>query len=218
MNYRMPGNKLRQILLERRPYVCEECGLSEWNNRTLPLEVHHLDGNRTNNEDNNLLLLCPNCHSLTSSFSKHIKKEISDSELIESLNISKTIHEALSRVGLSTGGAMYGRARLLIEKHQIAHLMTVPKGKKLCIDCGSVISNRSTRCKSCASTHRQPQAKHNLLTRDELKQLIRSISFVEIGKRYNVSDNAVRKWCEKYDLPKTKQLIKTYTDAEWDKI
>ena len=76
----------------------------------------------------------------------------------------------------------------------------------------------SVRCKSCASTHRQPQAKYNLLTRDELKQLIRSTSFVEIGKQYNVSDNAVRKWCEKYDLPRTKQLIKSYSDEEWNKI
>lgn len=31
----------------------------------MPLEVHHIDGNCTNNKEENLQLLCPNCHSLT---------------------------------------------------------------------------------------------------------------------------------------------------------
>ena len=35
---------------------------------TIPLEVKHIDGNYLNNSEENLMLLCPNCHSLTSTY------------------------------------------------------------------------------------------------------------------------------------------------------
>ena len=34
----------------------------------IPLEVDHIDGDYTNNNENNLTLLCPNCHSLTPTY------------------------------------------------------------------------------------------------------------------------------------------------------
>lgn len=55
-------------------------------------------------------------------------------------------------------------------------------------------------------------------TREELKQRIRQFSFSEIGKNCNVSDNAVRKWCDKYGLPRRKKDINSYSNEEWDKI
>ena len=33
--------------------------------RTIPLEIHHKDGNYLHSVEDNLMLLCPNCHSLT---------------------------------------------------------------------------------------------------------------------------------------------------------
>lgn len=44
---------------------CKRCGLTQWMGVDIVLEVHHLDGNRTNNNFENLELLCCNCHSLT---------------------------------------------------------------------------------------------------------------------------------------------------------
>lgn len=38
-------------------------------------------------------------------------------------------------------------------------------------------------------------------TKEELSELITTMSFVKIGEKYNVSDNAVRKWCKNYGLP-----------------
>lgn len=38
-------------------------------------------------------------------------------------------------------------------------------------------------------------------SKDKLFDMIKTMSFVEIGKKYNVSDNAIRKWCKSYDLP-----------------
>lgn len=34
----------------------------------IPLEVEHIDGNFLNNKEENLILLCPNYHSLTSTY------------------------------------------------------------------------------------------------------------------------------------------------------
>lgn len=61
---------IRRYLFEKYENKCSSCGWSEinlWTN-TLPLEVHHLDGDYTNNEETNLTLLCPNCHSLTDTY------------------------------------------------------------------------------------------------------------------------------------------------------
>lgn len=54
--------------------------------------------------------------------------------------------------------------------------------------------------------------------REELKFLIRNKSFVEIGKQYGVSDNAVRRWCDQVNLPRKKRQVSLYTNEEWDKI
>lgn len=52
-------------------------------------------------------------------------------------------------------------------------------------------------------------------TRDQLKELIFTKSFTEIGKIYNVSDNAIRRWCKKYSLPTLQKDIKAYTPEQW---
>ena len=40
-----------------------------------------------------------------------------------------------------------------------------------------------------------------------LEQDLAELSFVEIGKKYGVSDNAIRKWCKKYNLPYKKYKL-----------
>lgn len=57
-----------------------------------------------------------------------------------------------------------------------------------------------------------------LISREELKKLIRTTPFTTIGKQYGVTDNAVRKWCDKYNLPRKVKEIKSYSDEEWELI
>lgn len=47
---------------------CEKCGLSEWLGGEIPLELHHLNGDKEDNELKNLQILCPNCHALTDNY------------------------------------------------------------------------------------------------------------------------------------------------------
>ena len=47
---------------------CWECGISSWNDKELVLELDHINGVNTNHREENLRLLCPNCHSQTPTF------------------------------------------------------------------------------------------------------------------------------------------------------
>jgi len=56
------------------------------------------------------------------------------------------------------------------------------------------------------------------VNRSDLKDMIRIKPFTSIAKDFGVSDNAIRKWCDKYNLPRTKKEINKYTDEEWNNI
>lgn len=64
------SNFIRNYLLQKHNYRCEKCGWGEINPFTgkVPLQIHHIDGNSENNTEENLQVLCPNCHSLTNNF------------------------------------------------------------------------------------------------------------------------------------------------------
>ena len=61
---------IRLYLFEKHGNKCEICGWGKENPVThkIPLQIHHKDGDCTNNNEENLQLLCPNCHSLTDTF------------------------------------------------------------------------------------------------------------------------------------------------------
>lgn len=62
----MKSDKSRRLwLLRNRGARCEGCELTEWRGKPIPLEVHHQDGDADNNTQDNLQLLCPNCHAQT---------------------------------------------------------------------------------------------------------------------------------------------------------
>ena len=47
---------------------CEICCLSEWQGKPINCELHHINGDHTDNRIENLQILCPNCHSQTDNF------------------------------------------------------------------------------------------------------------------------------------------------------
>ncbi len=69
--WRLKSRLLREGLKEHR---CECCKASEWMSEPIPLELHHRDGDRTNNSLSNIELLCPNCHALTDNYRGSKKK------------------------------------------------------------------------------------------------------------------------------------------------
>ena len=61
---------LRRRLIEAglKENKCETCGISSWNDQPICIELHHIDGASTNHRLENLMMVCPNCHSQTKTF------------------------------------------------------------------------------------------------------------------------------------------------------
>ena len=82
-----------------------------------------------------------------------------------------------------------------------------------CKNCGAIVSTGNEYCLQCAHKMRR---KVERPTRETLKEQIRTIPFVKIAQIYGVTDNAVRKWCIKYNLPSKVKDIKKYSNEEWE--
>lgn len=59
---------VRRYLFDKYNSTCTGCGISEWRGSPITLEVEHIDGCGDNNKEDNLTLLCPNCHSQTPTY------------------------------------------------------------------------------------------------------------------------------------------------------
>lgn len=147
--------------------------------RTLKDEevVHHRDGNRANNNYNNLLVF-------------HTKAEHTRfHKLNENENVLKQLDDGSYIVDL------------------------IPNN--VCPICGK---HKEYRAKLCLDCSRIAHRKVERPNREELKQLIKSQSFEALGRQFGVDGNTIRKWCDKYNLPRRKADIKKYSDEEWSKI
>lgn len=70
--YKLKNRLIKEGLKENK---CECCGIMDWNQAPLNMELDHIDGNRTNHSLRNLRMICPNCHAQTDTYrAKNIKK------------------------------------------------------------------------------------------------------------------------------------------------
>ena len=70
INAKNISGHVKRYLARKYLKGCALCGWDVINQTTgrIPLEIDHIDGNSENNKEENLRLLCPNCHSLTPFF------------------------------------------------------------------------------------------------------------------------------------------------------
>lgn len=184
------SDRVRKYMLDKVGHKCELCGWGEINPYTnkIPLEIHHKDGDYKNNAEDNLQVLCPNCHTLTKTYGTG---NIGNGRYNRRLRVQKQ------------------RATIRGEEFIPKELVVKEANVHRCQDCGKVISRGATYCVDCHNKH---QAK-NVPSKEELLEDLKNFtSFMALGRKYGVSDNGVRKWCKKYNLPYTISGINKLTN------
>lgn len=76
VNHKINSMRLKNAFLKTGvSYQCAICSIFEWQNKPLTLQLDHIDGDNTNNNFDNLRLLCANCHTQTDTYAvKNCKK------------------------------------------------------------------------------------------------------------------------------------------------
>ena len=192
----------RQRLKERAVYVLgNKCACCGYNKCIQALEFHHL----------NPVEKDFNFGSNSNRSWKDTRNEIQKCILV-CANCHREIHYGLIDNNLLKSSFNEERAK------EIDQLVDDVKIHKInyCIDCGKeVYDNHAKRCPECAAKARRLTERPN---REQLKQMIRTMPFTHIAKQYNVSDNAIRKWCKAENLPSKSTEIKNINDKDWELI
>lgn len=167
--------KERIINAQLKERKCECCGNRDWNGKPIPLQIHHRNGDRTDNRLENLQILCPNCHAQTENY---------------------------------CGGNQQKRQHT-----------------RKCTKCGERYIrenniNSQSLCNKCYAEYHEKYAKidgvtnHFKETHPTKEQLIQDFkvlgSFLQLGKKYNVSDRAIRNWFNIYNIPTHSKEMKEY--------
>lgn len=90
---------LRRYVIKNNliPYKCAICGCTEWQGKTLSLELDHINGINNDNRLENLRFLCPNCHSQTSTYGSR-NKQLNSSEYDIPDNLRKMVEKKYDEV------------------------------------------------------------------------------------------------------------------------
>lgn len=167
--------KLKERLLESglKERKCECCNNTEWLGKPIKLELHHINGNHDDNRLENLQLLCPNCHAYTDTYRGRNKIRY---------------EEKKEKIVLVT-----------YEEKKIKE--KIEKPKRYCLSCGKELTNSQT--KYCS----QECATKSYTKRIDKEELINALeandfNLTKVGKIYNVTANAIKKWCKHYEIVK----------------
>ena len=178
-----------------------KCSLCGYDKYIGSLEFHHI-----NPQEKSYQVSSGNCHKLEDDIAECKKC------LLVCANCHREIH-----------GGLYDDVNLFSYQYfdtdiENELLHTNKREQRFCSVCEKPITvySKSGMCSSCIQKYRtKVQNKPN---REELKNLIRTKPFTEIARQYDVSDNAIRKWCDKLKLPRTKKDIDAYSDEQWEEI
>lgn len=228
-------------LLERlikagyKTMMCECCGITEWLGKPITFHLHHKNGEHDDNQLENLEVLCPNCHSQTDNYAGKSPKRILNDGVTEDGsrlyigNRYKVLCPECKENFIDKTSKMYkkcntkNRRKPKISKEELFKIMESNSYYSAASILGVDKDTVSRWHKYYVNEENQNNSSKMIgsdkaPTRDVLKTKIRTMSFIQIGKEYDVTDNSVRRWCEKYNLPKSKREIRNYSDEEWEKI
>ena len=190
-------NDYRHRIKERSVYVmgdsCQCCG---YNRCLRALQFHHID--ETTKEFQISDNITRNWADVRSELTKCI---------LVCANCHQEIHGGIIDCPTHTS---FNEARA----KEIDNLVAINKKKEyICSECGASVYANNTLCITCAGKRRRKVQRPN---REELKLLLQQYHFTEIGKMYNLTEAAIRKWCKDANLPYRIKDIKCMSIADWE--
>jgi len=172
-NYINTNNLKKRLLKENiLEYKCNICNITEWINKPLTLHLDHKNGNNMDNRIENLRLLCPNCHSQTETYCNKTK--------------NSKCNDYRKKMYIKYKDSTIEK---ILQKKQKT------KKENFCI-CGKKIKESSNYCKKC---YNLKQRKVERPTYEQLLKDIKELNYTNTGKKYDVSDNTIRKWLKSYN-------------------
>lgn len=157
----------------------------------LPKEVvHHIDKDRSNNSPDNLMVF--------STRNDHIAYHAGAEAILQDdgsykCQVVKVIYKYKNL--LSTEDT----------KEESIEIVNI-KNKEICPECMQRLKSKGAkRCFECNKNYNR----RNFPSKEELEQYIGKLSFVKIGRIYDVTDNTIRRWCKAYGLPYKKKQLNT---------
>lgn len=176
---------LKHGLLENKCYI-KQCPLNEsnqWIGSKIVFHLDHINGISDDNRIENLRLLCPNCHSQTSTYvgkNKGVFKE-------EKEKTNSVIIRPIIAVGASP--------KSIDIKYHCKCGKEIKKRHKFCLACyKEILANRYKNVPK--------QTKINWPSKEELFEMVWKESSSQLSKKLGVSDTAIKKQCRKYGIEK----------------
>lgn len=202
--------KLKLIRDGIKVVECESCHSSNWLHGSVPLELHHINGDRHDNRLENLRLLCPNCHALTDNHAgkvhKNLEQKLKFKDVTDSINKSEANKRFISVLVFDS---LESRARWhkiplalrqLFNNGDGSYGCQVAHGN--CLYCSKLLISPeqdtycSQQCFKLASRRAVRPSK------EELEKIIWTKPTTHIAKQFGVSDKAIEKWCKAYGIEK----------------
>ena len=214
-NYESVSKKRKNYKKELVEYKGGECEICGYNKCIEALDFHHKDPTQKDfniskskicnietlkKEVDKCILVCANCHReihykirLEKEKKKQEEKEKNKIKFYNEHNYIHKTNDSFNYINLEDIINDINNGLTKKEIYKKNHISSKTLNKFL--EKNNILYNKK---------------KNVIPPKDVLISLLKSKNFVEIGKLYDVSDNAVRKWCKKYDLPYTKKDVKEY--------
>ena len=200
--YNSTNNLKKRLLnlnmLTNHCYICDQ--LPIWKEQKLVMVLDHINGDNRDHRIENLRLLCPNCNSQQSTFTgKNIKINRRPKITCTCKNCNKILKQERK-----TGLCIHCSGILKHTENHKAHYNNLVG---ICQDCGTTTKGRSNLCPKCS--HKKNRIVPERPPYEILLKEIKETNFCAVGRKYGVSDNAIRKWIKTYEKELSKPIINT---------
>lgn len=176
VNSRVSRSSLRALAKRFGLYTgtCFKCNNGEmWNGEPITIELDHINGINDDNREENLRWLCPNCHSQTPTYRKsHNRKKLA---FIPTHPAPNLITPPINIVNVSTDT----KAPYVIDALR---------------DCRAVDDI------NVCDAPRKKKSVFAETTKEEMEQLLQYNTQSQIGAKFGVTANAVRRYCKKLSI------------------